>query len=73
MFNNDATISGHPGIITMCLFDKDNRFSKDTQRISLKPGESLGSRRLASNKLGNRTRGSQDGSVSVQLRSLSRT
>lgn len=38
VFNNDATISGHPGIITMCLFDKDNRFSKDTQRISLKPG-----------------------------------
>lgn len=38
VFNNDATISGNPGVVTMCLYDKDNRFSKDTQRITLKPG-----------------------------------
>lgn len=39
VFNNEATISGNPGTITMSVFDKDNKFSKDTQRISLKPGK----------------------------------
>ncbi|XP_073245527.1 structural maintenance of chromosomes flexible hinge domain-containing protein 1-like [Porites lutea] len=38
VFNNEATISGQPGVITMCLYDNDNKFSKDTQRINLKPG-----------------------------------
>ncbi|XP_015762340.1 PREDICTED: structural maintenance of chromosomes flexible hinge domain-containing protein 1-like [Acropora digitifera] len=37
-FNNDSTICGNPGVITMSVYDKDNRFSKDTQRITLKPG-----------------------------------
>lgn len=39
VFNNEATISGNPGIITMCVYDKDGKFARDTQRISLKPGE----------------------------------
>jgi len=39
VFNSEATISGQPGVITMCLYDNDNKFSKDTQRINLKPGE----------------------------------
>ena len=39
MFNNEATISGNPGTITMSVFDKDGKFARDTQRISLKPGE----------------------------------
>jgi len=39
VFNNDATISGNPGIITMCVSDKEGKFSRDTQKISLKPGQ----------------------------------
>ena len=39
MFNNEATISGNPGTVTMSVCDKDGKFSRDTQRISLKPGE----------------------------------
>ena len=38
VFNNDATISGNPGVITMCVSDKEGKFSRDTQKISLKPG-----------------------------------
>ncbi|XP_078348913.1 structural maintenance of chromosomes flexible hinge domain-containing protein 1-like [Oculina patagonica] len=38
VFNNEATISGNPGVITMCVYDKDGKFARDTQRISLKPG-----------------------------------
>ena len=41
MFNNDATISGNPGVITMCVSDKEGKFSRDTQKISLKPGQSV--------------------------------
>ena len=41
VFNNDATISGNPGIITMCVSDKEGKFSRDTQKISLKPGQSV--------------------------------
>ena len=39
VFNNDATISGNPGVITMCVSDKEGKFSRDTQKISLKPGQ----------------------------------
>lgn len=38
VFNNDATISGNPGVVTMCVSDKEGKFSRDTQKISLKPG-----------------------------------
>ena len=39
VFNNEAIISGRPGIVTMSLYDKNNKFSKDTQKINLKAGE----------------------------------
>ena len=39
VFNNDATISGQHGVVTMCVSDKNGRFTRDTQRINLKPGE----------------------------------
>lgn len=38
VFNNDATISGQHGVVTMCVSDKNGRFTRDTQRINLKPG-----------------------------------
>lgn len=41
VFNNDATISGNPGVVTMCVSDKEGKFSRDTQKISLKPGQSV--------------------------------
>ena len=39
VFNNDATISGNPGVVTMSVSDKEGKFSRDTQKINLKPGQ----------------------------------
>jgi hypothetical protein len=39
VFSNDANISGAPGVLTMTVSDKDSKLSKDTKRISLKPGQ----------------------------------
>ena len=39
VFTNDSVVSGHPGVMTMLVYDKANKFTKDTQKINLKAGE----------------------------------